>query len=91
MHVAKQRQSEGDVARITYHIALLLEGSHDASDAIEVQKLRNVAYTLKEKIEREDLSDQVLMLASESQGLLESESLEETEAAFDRLVCLFFR
>jgi hypothetical protein len=91
MHIAKQRQSEGDVARISYQLAILREARKDSSDLMEAGRLRAIAYSLKEKIERGSGSYTVLGSASESEDDCDTRASENDEASFDRLVSFFYR
>lgn len=78
MTLAQRYQDEGDVARISYKLAALSKAEQKAEDPKEVEKLHIFARTLKKKIE----------LGLE---LEEGEKDIESEHAYDRLVCVYFR
>ena len=78
MTLAQRYHDEGDVARISYKLAALSTADQMVEDPQGVERLLFIAQTLKKKIE----------LGLE---LEESEKGVESEYAYDRLVCGYFR
>lgn len=80
MAIAQRLRSQGDVARISFKMASLIsDASEDTLPHNEKERLLTVARSLKSNIEKNIL------------GLDPSLPADESEEAYDRLVCGFFR
>jgi hypothetical protein len=78
MILAQRHRSQGDVARIAKKTAEALIAEGDEEHAKEIERLTTIARSLKAKLEQEMGYD------LEQIGM-------ETEKAYDRLVCGYFR
>ena len=78
MVLAQSFQDEGDVARISFKQAALARAEYTVGDLQESKKLIVIAQSLKRKIES-------------WLHLEDREKEDETEYAYDRLVCVYFR
>ena len=78
MVLAQRFQDDGDVARISFKQAALARAGYTVGDPQESEKLIVIAQSLRRKIES-------------WLHLEDREKEDETEYAYDRLVCVYFR